>query len=107
MGSCCCKKTSLNEYTLQQSELLRIKVKAYSDGKINRYNIIRHISYCMTQLISAKLRGSTKKGIVISIIKEFLDPTTFPEEVVDKLIDNFIDDIHLSFSKIFKKGRCC
>lgn len=106
MGSCCCKKKSLEDYKHEQLELLRSKAVAYSAGKITRYNIIRHISYCMTQLINAKLKGATKKELVVIIIKDLLEPSAFPPELADKIIENFIDDIHLSFSKLFK-GKCC
>jgi DNA modification methylase len=105
MGCCYCKKDK-EAYEFHETETLHEKVKAYSDSNINRYNIIRNISFGMKELANKSLDGETKKSILTTTIKEFLDPNSFPVELVEKIIDNFIEDIYLSFKKEFKR-RCC
>lgn len=103
---CCCGKKDQEEYTMEQIERLRLKVKIYSDGKINRFNIIRNIAYAMNEIKAKNIDGKTKQEIVMNIIKEFLEKGVFPEELLDDLIKNFIDDIYISFKKLFAKGCC-
>jgi uncharacterized protein with von Willebrand factor type A (vWA) domain len=106
MGSCCCKKTNKEEYEMHQIENLREKVMAYSDRKIDRYNIVRNISFAMLEIAKKKIKGETKKEIVANIICEFLDPNAFPQEMARTIIENFIDDLYASFRKLFKRGCC-
>ena len=105
MGCCCSKDPEA--YELKQAETLHEAMKAYSgDGAITRYNIIRHISFGMQRLARLKLSGDAKKKLLMTTVRQFLDPNAFPAELVEKIIDNFIEDIYLSFKSQFKK-RCC
>ena len=107
MGLCCCKKEKKEDYEFRQVEKLKEKVQAYSDGKINRYNIVRNISFGMREVAKKRLSGLTKKQIVVETILELLDPNAFPQEIAKKIVENTVEDIYTSFTKIFKTSKCC
>lgn len=106
MSCCCRKKPSAEEYTADQLEKLKLKVKIYSDQQITRFNIVRNVAYAMNELKDKKLKGTTKRDLVVAAIKQFLVAGSFPEEIVDDLVKSFIDDIFISFKKLFIRGCC-
>ena len=101
------KKDKKLDYEVRQAEKLHEKVKAYSSGEIDRYNIVRNLSYAMQEIAKKKLSGSKKKEIVRDVVMKLLNPNSFPAELIDTMIDNFIEDIYTSFTKTFTRGRCC
>ena len=105
MGNCC-RRESKDLYVARQADKLRAKLTVYSEGKIDRYNIIRNIAFGMMEIAKKRLDGATKKQIVMDVIISLLNPNSYPPELMNTIVDNFIEDIYVSFQKTFAK-KCC
>jgi len=106
MGCCFCKKEKYEDYEFRQTEKLKDKIDAYSNGKIDRYNIVRNVAFGMLQVAKKKLSGQKKKELVVNTILEIMDKNALPAEIAKTFIENIVEDIFATFTKAFKK-RCC